>query len=262
MPNEEIQSQKPFLNAGEDWMLFDTVLVGPNLTKHGWYLSYAAMGLDSNINFFNVRNRSVGLFWNNQDTRDQTPYAFELKSIGVSFWANSMSQVINGVKPLPPSKDYAIEDYVGHLFSNDLPRHCSITLQVQQDEVLKSHALFTPPGYGPFGSGYGRGQPSSGMSDEPVDTILGVNTQSMPMLSNRWLFPNKIEIPRRAAVSVKLRFSSYARALLQALPAPMAWVVQNEVPEGTENAYQPVYAGIQVSLVGKRLVQQRGQYHA
>jgi len=246
-----------FQNVQEHWCLYDTVLayVAPGSSgvslASGWFNGLGPMGQANDLPFFNIRNRNIGLAYNNQDARDQFPYAMRLFSIGVGFWRTHLSTDIN----YEPGSPY--EEAVGHIFNVDLPRHCSLVLKIQQDERLKTIVPFASPGYGPHGGGYGRGQPSSFANSAMINTVMGTETQGVPDLKRRWIFPDNIEIPRRASVSVTLRFSEYARNLLQAMGevADVNWPIQH----GTLTA---ATAGVQVSLIGERLVQQRGQYHA
>lgn len=253
----------PYRNVVENWLLFDTVGIFDETTVNfsnpaGWYLNYAAMGGANEVNFFNVRNRRIGLPFNNQDSVDQMPYGFRCSSIGITFFSNSFTQA----PAWATDTTFSPEDTVGHIFMNDLPRHAAMVFRVQQDDRLKCHVLFTPGGYGPFGDGYGRGSPSQSVLStfaNGYDHHAGIITQGMPQLSSRWQFPIPIDIPRRATISVKILFNEYARQLLQVLPDQLELF---GVDNGADDIVsQVVFAGIQVSLGGQRLVQQRGQLH-
>lgn len=254
---------KAYANVAENVLLYDTVAIYNDGVKSftnpaGWFQNYAQMGTANEINFFNVRNREIGLPYNNQDSRDQMPYAFRCHSIGLTFWGNAFTQAPSW----STDQTFSPEDAVGHIFCNDLPRHAGITLRVQQDDRLKTHALFTPAGYGAFGDGYGRGAPSTlpnNTNQNGYDHTAGVITQGLPELGARWVFPIPIDIPRRGTVNVKLIFNEYARQLLQAIPYATVWQGINDGVDDVQG--NPVFAGIQVSLGGERLVQQRGQYH-
>lgn len=248
--------QKKYYNVAESWTLYDTILVGPQpsgMNVEGWMADFPDLGNLNDINFFNVRNRNVGLPYNNQDTRDQLPYGFYIESIGIAFFATIMTQF----ETVPPGpEDFMPEKYESHIFSVDLPNHCSVRLKLNQDERLKTMVPFCPPGYGPMGDAYGQGQPSL-LFGPAVDTIQGIVTQGMPQLNNRWLFPSILRAPRRAALSIKLQFSEYAKQLLQSMS-----IMNFQGAKGFVFTENPIYAGIQVSLMGRRLVQQRGQLHA
>ncbi len=255
--------QKPFANVQENVMIYDTVAIFNDTNKSfsnpsGWFQNYAQMGAANSLSFFNVRNREVGTPYNNQDSRDQMPYAFRCRSIGVSFFANTFTQAPTWAVDY----QFSPEDAVGHLFQVDLPRHASVTFRVQQDDRLKTHPYFVPPGYGPYGSGYGRGSPyllQGNTLNDGYDHTAGVVTQGSPELGGRWPFPIPIDIPRRGTIEVKVEFNEYARQLLQTIPMGYEWQGVNDTVDDIEG--NPVFAGIQVSLGGERLVQQRGQYH-
>lgn len=260
--NERLQQE--YANVRESWMLYDTVAVslappyGTPDYPNGWFPNWLTMGAATEISFFNVRNRRIGLSYNNQDARDQIPYAFRARSIGISFWATPITEF----EGLPSAGNCLPEDCTHHVFTHDLPRHASLTFQVAQDEILKTTALMAPGGYGPVGGGYMRGQPSS-YFDQGFDVALGVATQGESRLTNRWVFPVPIDIPRNASLSAKIRFSEYGRQLLQAFPQQNPWYAGGLGGDSNESGeiQMPVSAGIQISLIGDRLVQQRGQYH-
>jgi hypothetical protein len=250
-----------YMNVGEHWALYDTIVVGTTsrdtVDQPGWYSTLANLGAANRLFFFNQRTRSSGLAYCNQDVRDQMPYAFRVFSGGVTFWASSMSEA----NVEDDSKDYFTSENVPHIFKVDLPRHCSFTLQVQQDELLKTNCMLVPPGYGPSGGGVGRGSPQSEFT-AAVDKTFNAMNQNVPHLSNRWEFPQPLEIPRNAALSVNLVFSEYAKQLL----GQMTRAQWQDAVSGNGHAADIAhttrsYYGIQVTLVGERLVQQRGAYH-
>lgn len=256
--------KRQFMNVSEQFMLYDTVGIytpplGSNIANpDGWFFNYAALGAANDINFFDVRNRSAGLMWNNQDKRDQLAWPFEIHTIGVTFFADLMSGGANWAT----DQTFSPEDYASHLFLVDLPRHAGLTLQVQQDVRLRTHCYFAQPGYGPCGGGYGRGQPSGWTAldnDNGWDHYLSTATQGVPMYDVRWPFPEPLMVPRNATLRVIIRFTEYARALLAQLP--FLGTFHGDVEGQTDIEEKAAFAGIQVSLTGKRLVQQRSEYH-
>jgi len=248
-------------NVLEQWSLYDTVILrhiaGATVPQApaGWFTGanpWGDCGAANDIAFFNVRNRNIGLPYNNQDARDQMPYPMKIRSIGVAMWQVHQTLDMN----FQPASPY--DDICPHIWMVDLPRHCSLVLKVQQDERFKTIVPLCPPGYGPCGDGYGRGQPSAavGPSNTPKDNHYSLVTQGIPDSNTRWTFPTDIDVPRRASISVKLRFSEYARNLLTWMGSLNADVFD---ADGDIHSWE---AGIQVTLGGDRLVQQRGQYHA
>lgn len=262
-----------FANVKEQYMLYDTVginqvVIGVGITApDGWFTSYNDMGQANDVPFFNVRNRTSGLMWNNQDKRDQLAWPFLVNSIGVTFWANPATAApgLTGTSTDSP------EDITSHIFANDLPRHCGVVMRVQQDDRLKTHAYFCSPGYGVCGGGYARGQATSinALGSNPImtnnplyDHHLAIQSQGQPTLANRFEFPLALRIPRTATMSVRLVFTEYGRQLLQQMPELGIWnQTLTANPADNDHVVMPGFSAIQVSLVGQRLVQQRGQYH-
>lgn len=254
-------AQKAYTNVGEAWNLYDTILCGGYTASMdfntGWFTTFALLGAANSLPFFSVRNKNHGLMYNNQDTRDQLAYVFRVFTMGVSFFAPSVPLY----EDTAGTPDYPQTQALHH-FVHELPKHCSATLQIQQDERLKINCLMTPPGYGAIGGGVAQGDPEvawAGGGAPP--NVARWNTHiGMPELTNRWAFPEPLEIPRRANLSVTLRFSEYGRQLLQDMPGPNNLVFANSDSTAWQFKYGMV--GIQVVLGGQRLVQQRGQAHA
>lgn len=253
--------QKEYTNVGEAWNLYDTILCGgyvPSMQFNtGWFATFAAMGLANTLPFFSVRNKNHGLMYNNQDTRDQLPYVFRVFTIGVSFFAPSapLYEDTAGVPTNPQTQAL-------HHFVHELPKHCSVTVQVQQDDRLKIAALMTPPGYGAFGGGVAQGDPEVAWAagGAPANVARWNVHSGVPELKNKWAFPEPLEIPRRANLSVVLRLSEYGRQMLQNMVGPFQYVLANTDSTAWEFRYG--MCGVQVTLGGQRLVQQRGQLHA
>lgn len=252
-----------YSNVRENWPLFDTVLVGldsrAEQTTPGWFTTLAAMGSANQCFFFNQRTRADGLAYCNLDTRDQMPYAFIIKSAGVRFFATHQSE---NYAVTAGSPQWWVENKVPHIFLADLPDHCSFRMQIQQDDVLKTTVPLVPAGYGPAGGGYGQASPGSQFT-VAVDKSYSAVTQSTAHITNRWKFPTRIKVPRNAALTVELQFSEYGRQLLQAMTKQNTQdlISGNGHAEDIDHDSKTFY-GIQVSLIGQRLVQQRGAYHA
>lgn len=253
---------KDFENVKEHYMLYDTVgvyqpaLGATTPVPPGWHTNYIALGAVNEVHFFNVRNRNSGLYWNNQDKRDQLAWPFLIKSLGISWHASPIT-----VAPAYwADYQFSPEDYASHMFINDLPRHTGVILQIQQDERLKTHSFFCSPGYGVCGGGYGRGAPSTFTPPNGYDHHLAVHNQGIPMFDNRWQFPINLEVPRNASLSVRLIINEYGRQMLANMPFEGPFF-GDAAPGLDDNQFISPFSMIQVSLHGKRLVQQRGQYH-
>lgn len=252
---EKMKIEGETYNVEETFPLFDTVGVTGYLdsiqpTPPGWFPTFAAAGAANDISFFNVRNKATcGLAYNNQETRDQTAWGYLLRAIGVQFFAPPSAIQID-------DNNYQ-ESLHSSLWSADLPIHSSLTLSINQDDYLKVNTQMCGAGIGPTFGGYGQ---YGTLSVSGTGVAQGSQTNGESMLKNMWHFPDPIGIPRRAAISAKIKFSEYGRRLLQALRGPHS-----------HQFYGPAYAqaiklysffGIRVILVGQRLVQQRGELHA
>lgn len=247
-------------NVAEIWTLYDTTLVTGNVANlsfnEGYFTDFSAVGQANEIPFFNVRNRNSGLAYNNQDKRGQMPYAMKIYSIGVQFFGPSTTLYYNNAGN--PDGANTIQTA---LWETEIPKHTSLELWTNQDNRLTVNSLMTSAGVGPVGGGYAQGSTEAGLNQYPVPCITKTsNNQGVATLTNRWGFPNPLEVPRTANLSVVLKISEYARQLLgamdgaslqafKAVAADNSWVFK----EGTW--------GIRIFLTGMRLVQQRGQLH-
>ena len=244
-----------YMNCIEDWALYDTILVNQNISdKPGWFASFAALAA-ANLNyFFNVRSRAIGLPYCNLDKRDSMAFPMLVESMGVTFFAPQVESTEDSTYQ---------EDIVNHIWETDLPRHASIVFSVMQDERVKNTVMLTPPGYGPIGGGVGQGDPETSSLTKGMSGLRGIvksaTSQGVPDIDNRYKFPIPLEVPRNGRIQATLKFSAYGRGLLEAMPGP--WSAHFGGGAVTTTATDLFY-GIQVSLMGKRGVQQRGQYHA
>lgn len=112
---------------------------------------------------------------------------------------------------------------------------------------------------------------------------ISVVNQGTPVIGNRFLFvddqgrPAPIEIPRQALVEANIRLSRYAQYCLDGVLGPLFYLFQRRCPKNhcltdgpeppaTYETIPPTWFGtrygITISLIGERLIQQRGQYHA
>lgn len=252
------------LNVIEPQTLYDTVLVSGYVNSmkfnDGWYTTFALLGAANEVPFFNVRNRNHHLAYNNQDTRDQTPYGMKIYSMGVSFFAPQIATQFHDVEG---TASYA-EEIHSAVWEADLPQHAAAILRVNQDDRLKIQCCMSPPGYGPSGGGMGHGDPTVPTFYEATNPAImkGMTGMGVPDIDNQWPFPVPIDVPRRASISVVIKFSEWARRMLQTMVGPLRYVFApvgqgHQIDETLYCAY-----GIQVSLKVARYVQQRGQYSA
>lgn len=263
MPREiiDVAATKAYRNVPENWVLYDTCLIGGyanSMNYHdGYFPTFAIAGAQNGIPFFNVRNRNHGLAYNNQDTRDQLPWGFKIFTIGVQFFAPQTVLYRNNAGV--PEGAQVIEQ---NLFETELPKHCSLTLQTNQDNRLKINSLMAPSGMGIVGGGVGQGDVESNLGTANyINPVMGGFSQGMPELKNKWGFKNPLHVPRRATLSARIELNEYARALLGAMPGPYYQPFQDIAADGTLSFHWGM-CGIRVVLGGQRLVQQRGQYSA
>lgn len=197
---------------------------------------------------------------------------------------------------------YVIQSCIGHMWKAEFPMHCGFRFKIEQDVILEGPAMTFPPGHGFTGSGSAWSDPvTPGVSDLPggsppydqnidpdvagEDSIvqhpqhISVVTQGHPRLGNRFNFvnskgePQPLEIPRGALVSAEIDLSQYCQYLLTDFLGPLYYLFNRRCPRGwavgatpdvekDDNIWFGCRYGITVSMLGERLVQQRGQYHA
>jgi hypothetical protein len=289
------------MNVREPVTLIDTVLCSKYVAQmsdrpQGWFDSFAAMGTAGEFSFFNVRNKSIGIMWNNQDSRDQMPYGLIIDSIGVSFVAPGCASQFTACdrisadpaqwdpsadEPDPPAEEDLVnrEELHSAVWSSDLPNHASVTLTTNQDERLVGFPAMFPPGYGPVGGGWGWGSPND-FNVDPVDSDIEHNIlcgsfagnlqtiqEGTPDIRQRCDFPVSMEVPKRATLRINVRLSVYGREMLKAMIGPhwFTWVddITGVYPDvmAVSKAVKATAFGIQCTIKGTRLVQQRGDYH-
>jgi hypothetical protein len=287
------------MNVKEQIILTDTVLVSKWVGQmtdrpQGWFSTFADCGAAAEISFFNVRNNSVGIAWNNQDARDQLPYPMRIMSIGVKFLSPACVSMFTActqqadnswlAKAEDSYTDPAGTDLLNReelhaaLWEADIPNHMTLQLKTNQDIRLQGPVALFAPGYGAVGGGWGWGSPglwndAGAVAGEGAYTILcGTHVTGHQTVQHgevdvrsRFPFPINLDMPKRANLSVVLRMSQYARDMLQAIPGPFwhslpyQWTSGNQ--EVTKTAHAALF-GIQVTIQGERLVQQRGDYAA
>lgn len=300
-------------NVREQIILTDTVLIGKYVGKmtdrpQGWFTTFADAGAAGSFSFMNVRNRSIGIAYNNQDARDQLPFGMRIMSIGVKFWApgtashftactNKGSTATGGdrtpydeTQSADPSFSLLTnrEELHNGVWEADLPNNCSLELRTNQDIRLRGPVAMFNPGFGAVGGGWGWGSPQDliaraaqfegvnfpmiareyGATADPMGPTFGAyagNVQEVQHgevdLRRRFPFPIPIDVPKRANLSVVIKLSQYAREMLKAIPGPYWYPVANAYwSGGLTKSVKSVVFGIDVTIKGERLVQQRGDY--
>lgn len=263
---EVFQDFKKFANVVEAWALYDSIIISPTLFGSeagagGWFTTFLAFGQQEQHSFFKTRTEgTAGLPYCNQQSADSMDFAFIADSIGLA--VQSPAPDVEG-RPNPgdgvPGDLDQQDDLISHWFSTDLPRHMGIQFKVQQDIRAEITAMHCPPGYGALGSGTAfPGQTTAAYGDIPF--MSNAVTQGVPLLSNRYPLPSPIGIPRTATIEGILHVSEYARSILQGIIGPQQYQFNsdNGLPPYTFFGRRYI---LQFSLIGQRLVQQRGQYH-
>lgn len=236
------------MNAWESWTLYDSVLINNDVETlfkgAGFFASYNDLAVPAEIPMLNVRNNSIGDMYNNFDSRDKLPFAFECWSMGISF---KTAAVVNNVSA---DNNEILSDV---LFNSELPKHCAVQLMIAQDEKLVQTTTLFPDGQGASGwaSNMTPGVTVGAQNIQNVST--GINHRE-----NRWKFPEPILMPRGVNISAKLIVSEYGRELLAGLAANMPG--QFKVSQDPAVDYWSASI-IRLSMYGKREVQQRNALH-
>jgi len=257
------------MNVAESFPIYDTLLLcstfyGQEQNVRGWYTTFAAFAAQEEHHFFTVRNEALAsLPYCNLQSADSMDYPYLAYSMGLRFFGPSTN--IQGER-IPPNGDTGyittLDSAIGHFFQYDLPRHCSISLKVQQDTRVEVTGYCCPPGYGPSGGGAAFEitqliPPAEDQYRQHAQLNM-FGTQGVSVITNRFKFPSPIGIPRNGNIEGVLKLSEYARYVLIAVLGPSNMFFTSEGADVTDTF--PARFGIQLSLFGKRLVQQRGQY--
>lgn len=266
---EVLKDFEEFANVAEAWCIYDTIVIdsamyGNESNIKGWYNTLSAFGTDQEHRFFKERTEgSAGLAYCNQQSADQMDFAFKCHSIGihVSAPAPNVEGVLNQADGTVGAVRYP-DALVGHWFAADLPRHAAIQFKVHQDIIAEMPLIQCAPGYGATGSGtaFQRGDTLGGTVYGDIPFMSNAVCQGVPILSNRFPLPEPIGIPRTAPIEGILTLSDYARTTLTNILGPRHYQFNSDTGDVPYTFFPKRYS-IQFSLMGERLVQQRGQYH-
>jgi hypothetical protein len=256
-------------NVLSNYSLYDTIGVTSGLSDlgkqpSGWFSSFAQMGNAGDLHLFDVRNRSdATLPYNNQDARDLMPYGFRLRYLSVSFVAPAVASELLQATAAASQAAWSTYSFLSNpIWQAEMPQHCGIELKINTDIHLKTTCAMCGSAAGLTGGGFG------GMMLRPSAVLPGMRyaanltafSNGTPELENCWAFSSEIMIPTKAAVSVIVKPSEWARQLLRSMQGPGAYPIRKEgsVDYGMHNV---VYL-LRVGLHGVRQLQQRGEYHA
>jgi len=241
MFSQEEQARE-FMNVVQWWEIFDRCLIGPSVDPKwpGCFASFTTMAAAPEIPFLNIRSQSdVGPQYTNISSKDKIPWPFILESIGMRFLYPD------------PTVDSAAEHTAvmaaTKIFQQYVCEHAIFEFWIREDIHLSLVPTMMPAGFGVTGYVAGNSTTNSWFSS----TLNNGDPQG----GNRWRFlDNLIKIPRECPIKGVLRFSEYGKDLLEQLDYVAPFDFLGETPFAN-------MAMIEVTLRGKRGVQQRGEYH-
>lgn len=230
---------------------------GQEIGQPGWFPSFNNFRQKEQHSFFKTRNRAdVGVAYNTQFSRDNQTEPFKAMSIGVAFIAPSVVG-IGHIKDVPELGEKIIpeESAFAHWFRTELPLHCSLQFKTGQDIRAEINCLRAPPGWGVHSSGSILREDGTPLPANPV----GVNAvvQGVPEYENRFQFEKLIDIHKNMQIEAILTIGEPARRYLADSCWPGTYIFNNPLTE--TNTQFPVRYMIQVSLLGIRYTQKRGE---
>lgn len=235
--NEAYKSD--FSNVRQDWVLYDTVRIGPDVPTNvtGWYPSFTALADAAvPISFFDQR----------QEGEAGTTYTNMKKKTGLDFSAIFTDIGIGLFYPDPVNVDMFDGDRAaGKLFGTTLPQHAHTGLFVGGSDlkILELRPEMQPYGFGPTGNQSG---PTAGFSS--------LVNMGEALAGNRFRFANlPLKLPKDISISTKLTFSQQGKTLLRAMDTVK--------PISFATGDYPNEALIVCAIRGMREVQQLGNLH-
>ncbi len=261
---EVLADFKKYENVAEPWPLYDSVIIcnqllGSEANVPGWFTTFAAFSArEQHVFFKNRTDGTAGEQYCNLKNGDSMDFAYEIHSIGLEITCTPTNETqigsVDGTGQTPNTQDYNLPQW----WRADFPWHCGVQLRVQQDIRWEGPAMSCPAGFGGYGSGLAYQQGAiPGFGEIPW--MVSQTTQGEPVLSNRQPFPEPIGVPRTGSLEVILTVGEWARRDLAAITGPHEIVI-NVDGSTPFNHYFSRYM-IRASLFGRRLVQQRAQYH-
>ena len=229
-------------NVQEDWEMYDTVRIGPDVPDKwpGGFRTLTELASAEEIGFLNVRNATqVGQAYTNiTGASGKLAWSYNVSSLGMRF-----------IYPDPNvADDHAGNIAASKVFCVILPEHAHFTFTTNQDDRNILKPIMMPSGHGTMGM-LQSSRPGS-------DTYNSIYNSGIPDGRNRWLWTIKggMRLPKDTEVKGLLRFSEYGKKLLNAL------ATVNPLDFGGPEPF-PNECLIEVTLRGKRDVQQRGDYY-
>lgn len=245
------------MNAVEAWPLYDTVQIGigqGSVANAAWYESFAELGNETEIPFFNQRNRAgVGPAYCNFDSSEHMSFGYVAYAMGVQFKIPTIAD-LNSTYP-----GLATQDPTGkYVTFADMLKHSSFRFQVSQDEKILANCMTLPGGGGSTGVYNGISATNPLLNSGIFHNL----SNGAAKITNMFKFAEPIHMPRNVNVNGTLQFSNYARNILQQLQGPGYTPLQ--VNDGTGEITDwavPAICQLRVRLFGRREVQQRNNLH-
>lgn len=252
-----------YTNVAEGWGLYDTLCIcGTNYgqeSAQGFFRSFVNFAGRETHSFFKQRTEgNIGLAYTNKQSADSMDWPYTIYSIGCRFF----SPVTKNLGSVVEGGWTEWESSIAHWWEAEMPRHCALQFKVNEDIILEAPCMALPSGYGPVngGTSYEHENVYEDQATEVYGPVSNVVTnQGVPELTNRFKFTSHpIEVAKMNTIEAILHVSTYARNILLNSAGPLSYVFKNS--EGGLDSFYSRF-GIQISLMGKRSVQQRGQYH-
>ena len=246
---------KEIMNVKEAWPLYDTMFVTSNYYGQendnlGWFQTFAAFSQAPSHSFFNMRTEaSAGLQYCNKQSIDSMDYAYRAYSIGVRFF----SPGVRTLGLLGTGTNWsAFDAAAAHFWEVELPRHCSLSLQVQQDIVSELPCFGAPPGYGPVGGGgafahdlLGKVGPNGTLNGAETPVMNATVSSGVPVIQNRFKFHKTIGIPRNGILEATVEVSQLGRDICANFDETFGYILNSKTLD--EAPLFQVRYGIQVS---------------
>lgn len=228
----------------EDVELYDVCRIGPAVEEKypGGHPDFISLAGPEHIPFLNIRNSSeAGLAYTNITSKDKIPFPLVIESLGIEFTYPdpNMSLIFSG--DMSGSK----------MFCKVLPQHAYLKFIVREDTILILKPKMAPSGHSVTGN-------STFFRFDMYDSNLHFG---FPAGGNRWKWTGEpLKLPNDTPIRAELYFAPYGKQLLKALGAP-ADLDFHESELNPEGRF-PNEAQIEITLRGRRWIQQRGEYFA
>lgn len=251
MVDPNIQNQVEALRSEEQWIRYDTVIVGRDATRRSqyWFETFSAFA-SADLVVFNdgSRTKNVGkAYCDGSGNTEDWPQ--EIFQSGVEFFA-----------PIgdPRAAQYAMDaNYMPIYWLRELPNLLHFTFKLQDtDEILIAPGLHLPAGTGT----------SNGFAvDTGLPLLWGGNTGNAGFTGG-WTWPKPLPVPAKKKITVEMGMDSPGREFLQQLdaqPGISTYIVPDGANPGNfKEATKKLWFGIRVWHRGPREVQLRGAYSA